>query len=72
MDAWFTTELEGRHQWDSGPALAMSALLAPLDMYIACSLQCDPQLVQSVHDALEGMRADGSLQRIIERYVPDR
>lgn len=72
VDAWFTTELEGRHQWDSGPALAMSALLAPLDMYIACSLQCDPHLVQSVHDALEGMRADGSLQRIIERYVPDR
>ena len=72
VDAWFTTDLEGRHQWDDGPALAMSALLAPQDMYIACSLQCDPQLVRSVHDALEGMRADGSLQRIIERYVPNR
>lgn len=72
VDAWFTTDLEGRHQWDSGAPLAMSALLAPLDMYIACSLQCDPQLVQSVHDALEGMRDDGSLERIIERYVPNR
>jgi len=41
-------------------------------MYIACSLQCDPTLVESVHDALEGMRRDGSLQRIIERYVPNR
>ena len=50
----------------------MSALLAPLDMYIACSLQCDPQLVTAVHDALEGMRHDGSLQRIVERYVPTR
>lgn len=72
VDAWFTTDLEGRHQWDNGPELAMSALLAPLDMYIACSLQCDPRLVESVHDALEGMRRDGSLQRIVERYVPTR
>lgn len=72
VDAWFTTELEGRHMWDDGPDLAMSALLAPLDMYIACSLQCDPRLVQSVHRALEGMRKDGSLQRITERYVPKR
>lgn len=72
VDAWFTTVLEGRHQWDSGPELAMSALLAPLDMYIACSLQCDPQLVKTVHDALESMRSDGSLQRITERYVPKR
>lgn len=70
VDAWFTTELEGRHLWDAGPDLAMSALLAPLDMYIACSLQCDPQLVKAVHDALEHMRKDGSLQRISERYVP--
>lgn len=72
VDAWFTTDLEGRHQWDSGPALAMSTLLAPLDMYIACSLQCDPVLVGAVHDALESMRRDGSLQRISERYVPMR
>ncbi|UCJ15554.1 transporter substrate-binding domain-containing protein [Pseudomonas sp. MM211] len=72
VDAWFTTELEGRHQWDSGPELAMSAQLAPLDMYIACSLQCDQQLVRSVHDALESMRSDGSLQRITERYAPNR
>ncbi|SHM49968.1 substrate-binding periplasmic protein [Pseudomonas punonensis] len=72
VDAWFTTDLEGRHQWDSGPELAMSALLAPQDMYIACSLQCDPQLVKTVHDTLETMRSDGSLQRIIERYVPNR
>ncbi len=72
VDAWFTTDLEGRHLWDSGPELAMSALLAPLDMYITCSLQCDPQLVTAVHDALEGMRHDGSLQRIVERYVPTR
>ncbi|KIQ00694.1 hypothetical protein RU08_10095 [Pseudomonas fulva] len=72
VDAWFTTVLEGRHQWDSGPELAMSAPLAPLDMYIACSLQCDPQLVRSVHDALESMRSDGILQRITERYVPKR
>lgn len=72
VDAWFTTELEGRHLWDTGPELAMSTLLEPMDMYIACSLDCDPQLVKSVHEAMESMRSDGTLERILKRYIPTR
>ncbi|MBC9250777.1 hypothetical protein A9179_10860 [Pseudomonas alcaligenes] len=70
VDAWFTTIPEGRHDWDGGPALRMSPPLAATDMYIGCSLDCDPVLVQALRKAIESMRADGSLQRMIEVYLP--
>ncbi|WP_043307264.1 ABC transporter substrate-binding protein [Pseudomonas sp. ML96] len=70
VDAWFTTEAEGRFQWDSGPALHMSPPMANTDMYIACSLQCDPVLARAVHLAVEQMRQDGTLQRVIDHYLP--
>lgn len=40
------------------------------DYYIAFSLQTDPERVRRWQAMLETMRADGSLQRIVHRWLP--
>lgn len=44
--------------------------LMPNDSYIAFSLSTDPRLVARWQEALEGMRQDGSLERIYRRWFP--
>lgn len=71
IDAWFTTVPEGRYDWvrHTGEPLMMSPQIATADMYLTCSKRCNIKLIVALRDALETMRADGSISRIQERYL---
>lgn len=73
IDAWFTGVPEGLYIWPrvSHQRLRMSPPLAATDLYLACSLACDPQLVDDLRTAIDALRADGSLKRIQARYLKD-
>jgi ABC-type amino acid transport substrate-binding protein len=42
--------------------------LMSVDLYYAASLDMDPAIVRRLQDALNALRADGTIDRIIERY----
>ncbi|WP_236209640.1 substrate-binding periplasmic protein [Pseudomonas tohonis] len=73
IDAWFTGVPEALYIWPkvSHQRLRMSPPLAATDLYLACSLACDPQLVDDLRKAIDALRADGSLRRIQARYLKD-
>ncbi|WP_374981453.1 ABC transporter substrate-binding protein [Pseudomonas solani] len=73
IDAWFTGVPEALYIWPkvSHQRLRMSPPLAATDLYLACSLACNPQLVDDLRKAIEALRTDGSLKRIQARYLKD-
>jgi len=72
VDAWFNLipESETLLRQVGGTARVQAGeRLASSDLYLACSLQCDPALVQKLTAALVAMRADGSTRRLLQRYA---
>ena len=73
VDAWFTGVEEGLYLWpQSNRKLKMSPSLSNADLYLACSKNCDAELVTKLRNAVETLRAEGTIQRIQERYRPER
>lgn len=73
VDAWFTGAPEGLYQWPkSGNSLQMSPIMDSTDMYLACSKYCDAELQENLRSAVEALRAEGTIQRMLETYQPER
>ncbi|MBD9426129.1 transporter substrate-binding domain-containing protein [Pseudomonas sp. PDM15] len=71
VDAWYNPVLEAellQHQ-EGGLHLVQSELLGSTTQYLACSRRCDPNLVKRLGAAVQGMREDGSLERIKTGYL---
>lgn len=71
VDAWFNGVPESRYIWPevSSKPLLESPPLMTSDLYLACSKHCDPTLVEALRKAVDGLRADGTIARIVSRYV---
>ncbi|MFI8382434.1 substrate-binding periplasmic protein [Pseudomonas sp. NPDC079086] len=73
VDAWFTGVPEGLYQWPkSDNSLQMSPIMESTDMYLACSKHCDAELQENLRRAVEALRAEGTIQRMLETYQPER
>ncbi|MDO7897497.1 transporter substrate-binding domain-containing protein [Pseudomonas sp. K18] len=72
IDAWFNGVPESRYIWPrvSKRKLLMSLVGSKADLYLACSKQCDPKMVEDLRDAVESLRAEGAFKRIHDTYLP--
>jgi len=74
IDAWFTGIDEALYIWHKSAArrheLRMSPPLVSTDLYLACSLDCDRQLVTQLRDAIAQLDHDGVSQRLRQAYRP--
>nr|WP_256679235.1 transporter substrate-binding domain-containing protein [Pseudomonas sp. AOB-7] len=73
IDAWFTGVPEALYIWPqhSKRELQMSPALASTDLYLACSRDCDAQLVENLRAAVQSLHDEGISQRLIEAYRPE-
>ncbi len=73
IDAWFNGVPESRYIWPrvSKRKLLMSPVGSHADLYLACSKQCSPQMVEDLRDAIDALRKDGSIKRIHDVYLPE-
>lgn len=75
IDAWFTGVPEGLYIWhrfsSSSQSLRMSPVLASTDLYLACSKDCDPQLVAELRAAVLYLHNQGVSLRLRQAYLPD-
>lgn len=71
VDAWFNGVPESRYIWPevSSKTLLESPPLMTSDLYLACSKRCDPALVEDLRKAVDSLRADGTIARIVSGYV---
>ncbi|MCG6576062.1 amino acid ABC transporter substrate-binding protein [Pseudomonas sp. AF32] len=72
IDAWFNGVPESRYIWPkvSERPLLMSPVGSNADLYLACSKQCAPKMVQDLREAVEALRQDGTFERIQALYLP--
>lgn len=68
VDAWFNGVPESRYIWQevSDRPLQMGPPLMASDLYLACSKVCDETMVKGLRHAVERMRRDGTLERLIQ------
>ncbi len=74
IDAWFTGIPEAIYIWGKSvhreQKLHRSPPLARTDLYLACSKDCDPQLVEELRKAVETLDQDGTSLRLQHTYMP--
>lgn len=69
--AWFNSLQETTWRWKTArrpETLVSGSIISSYGSYLACSVYCDEQIVAGLRRALQAMRNDGSLARIIARY----
>lgn len=75
IDAWFTGVPEGLYIWQKSASrtqvLRMSPALTSTDLYLACSRDCDPQLVEELRAAMQTLHDQGVSGRLRQVYLPD-
>lgn len=73
IDAWFTGVPEALYLWpqQSAHKLRMSPVLTSTDLYLACSKDCDAQLVENLRTAVQSLHDEGISRRLIEVYLPE-
>lgn len=71
LDAWFNGIPEARYFWEKvgKHELRNSPPMAGNDLYLACSLECNPNLVDSLRRRLQLMQESGEVARIQARYA---
>ena len=71
VDAWFNGVPESRYIWKqlSDRPLVMSRVLMTADIYLACSRDCDPQMVERLKKAVETLQAKGMADKIEADYL---
>ena len=71
IDAWFNGVPESLSIWRdySQQPLLMSPVVHSLDLYLACSKECDRALVKRLRLAVEDLQRDGSAQRLQDAYL---
>jgi polar amino acid transport system substrate-binding protein len=70
VDAWFNGVPESRYIWRqlTDRPLVMGRVLMTANLYLACSKDCDPQIVEKLRDAIDQLEKDGTIDRIEEQY----
>lgn len=71
VDAWFNGVPETRYIWKqiSDRPLVMSRVLMTADLYLACSKDCDPQIVERLRTAIYTLEANGTVGKIEAGYL---
>jgi polar amino acid transport system substrate-binding protein len=71
VDAWFNGVPESRYIWKqlSDRPLVMSRVLMTANVYLACSKDCDPQMVEKLRTAVETLQANGTADKIEAGYL---
>jgi polar amino acid transport system substrate-binding protein len=71
VDAWFNGVPESQYIWRqvSERQLLMSPVLMTTDLYLACSKSCSPQMVLGLRKAVQTLHRDGSIKKLLERYL---
>lgn len=71
VDAWFNGVPETLYIWKqiSQRLLVMSRPLMTADLYLACSKDCDPQMVESLRAAIDTLRSNGAIKRAQDDYL---
>lgn len=75
IDAWFTGVPEGLYAWPETESksiagkLRMSPVLHTVDLYLACSVDCDANLVRRLRSSVNSLRADGTIKKITKAYL---
>ncbi|KAA0594763.1 polar amino acid transport system substrate-binding protein [Azospirillum lipoferum] len=71
-EAWFNGTPETLWKWkrSSRPEkIVIGKAVSSDDVYLACSLKCSPQIVETLKTAVDSVIADGTAQRISDRYL---
>jgi polar amino acid transport system substrate-binding protein len=70
IDLWITGLYAGRDVAKAAKVTDIKVVLIANEepLYLACNTQTDRKIVKALSDALEGMRADGSINRITADY----
>lgn len=71
VDGWYGSTLHIRSRWQQegrGRPLYIGRKVADDQIFIACSRDCSPALVSALRTAVESLREDGTLDRILARY----
>ncbi|GAB7532943.1 hypothetical protein PS3A_53590 [Pseudomonas sp. 3A(2025)] len=73
VDAWFNGVPESRYIWRgvSSKPLLMSPVLMTTDLYLACSKTCNETMIQRFRKAVDTLRGDGTIERIVDEYLGD-
>ncbi|WP_296509284.1 ABC transporter substrate-binding protein [Rhodoferax sp.] len=75
VDAWFTGVPEGQYAWPNrevravAEKLKMSRVLHSVDLYLACSLDCDADVVKRLRSSVQALKQDGTLKKISKSYM---
>jgi polar amino acid transport system substrate-binding protein len=71
VDAWFNGVPESQYIWRqvSERQLLMSPVLMTTDLYLACSKSCSPHMVLGLRKAVQTLHRDGSIKKLLERYL---
>lgn len=75
IDAWFTGVPEGLYTWPESELrsiagkLRMSPVLHTVDLYLACSADCDAGIVRRLRSSVNSLRADGTIKKITRAYL---
>lgn len=71
VDAWFNGIPETDYFWRqvSDRPLVMSRVLMTSDIYLACSKDCNPQMVERLQAAIEKLQSNGAAQKIEAGYM---
>lgn len=73
VDAWFNGVPESRYIWRgvSSKPLLMSPVLMTTDLYLACSKICNENMIQRFRKAIDTLRSNGTIKRIVDEYLGD-
>lgn len=73
VDAWFNLVPESKDilKQIGESRVLMGKPIAPTDLYLACSAKCSPATTAKLVRALDSMKTDGTLSKIIARYDAD-
>jgi polar amino acid transport system substrate-binding protein len=71
VDAWFNGVPETRYIWRqiSDRPLVMSRVLMTANLYLACSKECDPQMVDRLRAAIDTLQEKGTVDKIEAGYL---
>lgn len=71
-EAWFNGTPETLWKWKKSgrpEKIVTGKAVTSDDVYLACSLKCSPQIVEKLKTAVDSIIADGTAQRITEKYL---
>lgn len=71
VDAWFNGVPETRYIWKqlSDRPLVMSRVVMTANLYLACSKNCDPHMVDRLRTAIDTLQANGTADKVEAGYL---